>query len=137
MKNLFTYLITMQRWLRKNTMEAAAKQLSIPTVTRRSTDGQSPERRPVEAGRAASAEKGQPITLHYLYRYAAMIFCVLVMSIGQAWGTDFTPAQIVANSGAGTTTDNIKVSSSYTSTEDNKLCVAFSLAMKPSAAIMS
>ena len=86
MKNLFTHLITMQRWLRKNTMEAAAKQLSSPTVTRRSTDGQSPERRPVEAGRAASAEKGQPITIRQILRYAAMVAMLICLGVGQMWG---------------------------------------------------
>ena len=58
------------------------------------------------------------------WKYVAMIFAVLVLSIANidmAWGANFTPAQIVAS--GGTTTDNIKVSSSETAVSTGKkLC---------------
>lgn len=64
------------------------------------------------------------ISMRSFTRLAAMITLLLTLACGNVWGADFTPAQIVANSGAGTTTDNIKVSSSYTSTENKKLCAS-------------
>ncbi|MBR2167473.1 MAG: starch-binding protein, partial [Paludibacteraceae bacterium] len=53
-------------------------------------------------------------------RYAALLFAVLVMSIGQAWGIDFTPAQIAS----GTTTSGISVSSSFSKSTGKKLCTS-------------
>lgn len=64
----------------KTTMEAAAKRLSIPTVKAdggQTCDGQS---------QGEATLHHTPYTLHYLYRYAAMLLCVLMLGIGQMWG---------------------------------------------------
>ncbi len=49
-----------------------------------------------------------------------MILAVLVLSIGQMWGADFTPAQIVAS--GGTTADHVKVSTVFSTATNKPFC---------------
>ena len=67
--------------------------------------------------------------LDAIWKHVAMIFAVLVMSIaniGMAWGTTFTPAQIAAS--GGTTTNNIKVSTSLSAGTAKKCSTQSSVA---------
>ena len=64
----------------KNTMEAAAKRLSIPTVKAdggQTCDGQS---------QGEATLHSTPYTLHYLYRYAASVLLLLCLGVGNVWG---------------------------------------------------
>ena len=53
-------------------------------------------------------------------RYAVALLLILCLEVGNAWGADFTPAQIVAS--GGTTTDHIKVSTVFSTQTDKQFC---------------
>ena len=75
--------------------------LLIPTVNRRSTDGQSQSNSPLN-------------TLKKAWKYVACMLLALVLGVGNMWGDTFTAAEIVNKSGdvnVGTTKNHVTVSS--------------------------
>ena len=132
-------------FLMKNTnLESAVRNDGRTTVNRQSTDGQSQRQYSVGTiARPLPDSVSNPCRVRVLdhapgisglfsslfssisfarvWKYAAMIFMVLCLGVGEMWGADFTPAEIVAT--GGTTKNSIKVSSSVSSTSSGKkLC---------------